>query len=135
MRRLLPLVALLILLACGLLAAGCGGGETAEPLPETVEGTIQQETVGEGDAEAGGALFAEEGCGGCHTYGPAGSNAEIGPSLDEALQGDDAATIRSSIINPNAEITEGFGPDIMPADYGEQFDDEQIANLVAFLQQ
>ena len=134
MRRPLPLAALLAVLALGLLAAGCGGGETAEPLPDTVEGTIQQETVAEGDAEAGGALFTEAGCGGCHTYGPAGSNAEIGPNLDEALQGDDAATIRSSIINPNAEITEGFQPDVMPAGYGDQFDDEQIANLVAFLQ-
>jgi cytochrome c oxidase subunit II len=118
-----------------LVLAGCGGGETVEPLPETVEGDVPQETVAEGDPAAGEELFASAGCGGCHTYGPAGTNAEVGPNLDEVLEGDDAAMIRSSIVNPNAEITEGFQPNVMPADYGEQLDDQQIADLVAFLQQ
>jgi cytochrome c oxidase subunit II len=135
MRRRLPPVALLAVLVSALVLAGCGGGETVEPLPETVEGDVPQETVAEGDSAAGEELFASAGCGGCHTYGPAGTNAEIGPNLDEVLEGDDAAMIRSSIVNPNAEITEGFQPNVMPADYGEQLDDQQIADLVAFLQQ
>lgn len=135
MRRPFPLIVLLAALALVLALAACGGGETVEPLPDTVEGDVPQETVAEGDAGAGEELFASAGCGGCHTYGPAGTNAEVGPNLDEVLEGDDAAAIRSSIINPNAEITEGFQPNVMPANYGEQFDDQQIADLVAFLQQ
>ena len=135
MRRLPLPTGLIIVLAIALLAAACGGGETAAPLPETVEGTIPQETLPPGNAEAGNEVFTSTGCGSCHTYGPAGSEATVGPNLDEALQGQDAEFIRTSIVNPNAEIAEGFGPDIMPGDYGEQLDDQQLADLVAFLQQ
>jgi cytochrome c oxidase subunit 2 len=122
-------------LAIALLLTGCGGEETTAPLPETVEGTIPQETLPPGNAEAGNEVYASTGCGSCHTYGPAGSEGTIGPNLNETLQGVDAEFIRTSIVNPNAEIAEGFGPDIMPGNYGEQLDDQQLADLVAFLQQ
>lgn len=135
MRRPVPLIVLLAALALVLAVAACGGSETVEPLPETVEGDVPQETVAEGDAAAGEELFTSAGCGGCHTYGPAGTNAEVGPNLDEVLQGKDAEFIRTSIVNPNAEVAEGFQPNVMPGNYGQQFDDKQIADLVAFLQQ
>jgi mono/diheme cytochrome c family protein len=123
------------LLAIALPAAGCGGAETAEPLPDTVQGTIQQDTLPPGDTEAGGTVFEEQNCGSCHTYGPAGSQAEVGPNLDESLQGQDTEYIRTAIVAPDAEIAEGFQPGIMPKTYGEDLDDQQIADLVAFLQQ
>jgi cytochrome c oxidase subunit 2 len=135
MRRLLLPTGLFVVLAIALLVAGCGGGETAAPLPETVEGTIPQETLPPGDAEAGNEVFTSTGCGSCHTYGPAGTEATVGPNLDESLQGQDAEFIRTSIVNPNAEIAEGFQPNVMPADYGQQLDEQQLADLVAFLQQ
>jgi mono/diheme cytochrome c family protein len=135
MRRLLLPTGLLAVLAIALLVAGCGGGETAAPLPETVEGTIPQETLPPGDAEAGNEVFTSTGCGSCHTYGPAGTEATVGPNLDESLQGQDAEFIRTSIVNPNAEIAEGFQPNVMPGDYGQQLDEQQLADLVAFLQQ
>jgi cytochrome c oxidase subunit II len=115
-------------------AAGCGGGETVEPLPDTVEGTIQQETLPAGNAEAGGAVYERLNCGSCHTLESAGSTGEIGPNLDDSLQGKDAEYIRTSIVNPNAEIEEGFQPNIMPGDYGQQLSDKELADLVAFLQ-
>jgi mono/diheme cytochrome c family protein len=135
MRRLLFLAALPMLLALTIAAAGCGGAETVEPLPDSVEGTIQAETLPAGNAEAGASVFESQGCGGCHTYEPAGSNAEVGPNLDEVLQGKDAEFIRSSIVNPNAEIAEGFQPNVMPGDYGQKLSDQDLADLVAFLQQ
>jgi mono/diheme cytochrome c family protein len=116
-------------------AAGCGGGETVEPLPETVEGTIEQETLPPGDAEAGAAVYEAQACGSCHTFAPAGTEADIGPDLGESLEGKDTEYIRTAIVNPDAEVAEGYQPGIMPKDYGEKLSDEELADLVAFLQQ
>jgi cytochrome c oxidase subunit II len=110
------------------------------PTAETVEGALPQETTptetvdtGKGDAAAGKEVFASSGCGGCHTYGPAGTSATIGPDLDTALQGKDASFVLESIVDPNKEITEGFQPNIMPANFGESLSDQQLADVVAFL--
>ncbi|MBA2536296.1 MAG: c-type cytochrome, partial [Actinobacteria bacterium] len=106
MRRVLAL----LLLALPLFVAACGGGETTTPAPEDVQGTVPQETVAAGDAEAGKAVFdsASPGCGTCHTFKAAGSDGTTGPNLDESLKGKDAQYILESIVNPDAEITEGF---------------------------
>ncbi|HEX2506097.1 MAG TPA: cytochrome c [Gaiellaceae bacterium] len=106
-----------------------------EPLPDTVEGTIAQETLPAGEAEAGQAVYEAQNCGSCHTFEAAGTEAEVGPNLDESLEDKDAEYIRTSIVNPDAQIAEGFGPGIMPKTYGEDLDDQQLADLVAFLQQ
>ena len=129
------------LVARALALAGCGGGETVAPLPEDVEGTIAGETgpsVEGGDPEAGAQVFSETAqpaCGSCHTYGPAGTQAEVGPNLDEALAGDSPEQVYESIVNPDGEITEGFAPGIMPGDYGETLSEDQLVDLVAFLTQ
>ena len=97
--------------------------------------TAPTETTGtaEGDPAAGKPLFTSQGCGGCHAFGPAGTNAAVGPNLDEALQGDDAASISEAIVDPNAEVAEGYAEGIMPDDYDQKLSDEQLADLVAFL--
>jgi mono/diheme cytochrome c family protein len=131
---------LLIALTLAVVLAGCGGQETVQPVPETVEGEAPQAattTLPEGDPEAGKALFASvtPSCGSCHTFGPAGSEGQTGPNLDESLQDDDANSILQSIVNPDAQITPGFQPGLMPKDYGEKLSEQQLADLVAFLAQ
>ena len=124
-----------ILVSAALLAAGCGSEGTSQARPETIEGTIQTETtVAKGDAAAGKEVFAAQGCGSCHTFTPAGSTGNVGPNLDEALQGKDAEFIQQSIVDPNAVVAQGFQPNIMPQTYGSQLSDKQLADLVAFLQ-
>jgi len=92
-----------------------------------------------GGAAAGGGgsdgkgLFASNGCGSCHTLADAGSTAQVGPSLDEALQGQDAEFVRTSIVDPDAELAEGFQPGIMPATFGDQLSNEQLDALVKYL--
>jgi cytochrome c oxidase subunit II len=122
--------------------AGCGGGETVSPLPETVEGTVPTETGGgattiePGDAKTGKEVFttaAQPACGSCHTYEAAGTTAAVGPDLDEVLTGKNAAFILESIVNPDAEIAQGFAAGIMPKDYGDKLSEKQLADLVAFL--
>jgi cytochrome c oxidase subunit II len=95
----------------------------------------------EGGGEAGGgptdgaAIFeeAEPACSTCHTLADAGSDAEVGPNLDNVLRGKDEAYIREAIVDPDAEISEGFQPGVMPQDYGEKLSDEQLDALVQYL--
>lgn len=102
-------------------------GTTTEPAPRP--------PPPQGDAAAGKAVFDSQGCNGCHTFTPAGARGTIGPDLDQALQGKDAAFIHESIVKPNAEIAQGFQPNIMPQDYGQKLSDKQLNDLVAFLSQ
>jgi cytochrome c oxidase subunit 2 len=57
----------------------------------------------------------------------------VGPDLDEVLKGKDAAFIHESIVDPEAEIASGYSAGIMPGVYGEQLDEKQLADLVAYL--
>jgi cytochrome c oxidase subunit 2 len=82
----------------------------------------------------GKTLFAQQ-CGTCHTLADAGTTAEVGPDLDEALNGKSAAFIRESIVNPNAEIAPGFQPNVMPSTFGESLSQQQLDSLVEYLLQ
>ena len=128
---------LLLALAFGVLLAGCGGEETVAPTAETVVGTVPGEVdLSKGNAEAGKEVFtdvANPTCGSCHTYGPAGTEQTLGPNLDEALADKDAQFILESIVNPDAEVTSGFADNLMPEDYGQKLNEQQLADLVAFL--
>jgi cytochrome c oxidase subunit II len=97
-----------------------------------VEGTLP--TAEKGNPEAGKKVFADNGCGGCHTFEAAGTSGTTGPSLDEALKGKDAAFIEKSITDPNGEVASGFAPNIMPQDYGSKLSAQELADIVAFLQ-
>jgi cytochrome c oxidase subunit 2 len=72
-------------------------------------------------------------CGGCHTLAEAGTNGQVGPNLDKALKGKDAAFIQQSIEDPNAVIAPGFSKDIMPPNYKETLSAAQIKALVDYL--
>jgi cytochrome c2 len=121
-----------------LLAAGCGSGEEAAPLPETVVGTVQQPTA-EGDPEAGSNVYDSSGCGGCHAFTPAGSTADVGPDLDQlpdlaenADQGTLEEFVRTSLTTPDAYVEEGYEAGVMPPFSGSE---KELADLVAFLTQ
>ena len=133
MRRSFPLAIVLFALAVSLAVAACGGEEVVSPTPETVVGSVAGPTVPEGTAEAGKAVFVDNGCGSCHVFEAAASSGTTGPNLNESLQGKDELYIYNSIVNPDAEIAEGFQPGLMPKTYGEQLDDKQLGDLVAFL--
>jgi mono/diheme cytochrome c family protein len=81
----------------------------------------------------GAQVFAANGCGGCHTLAAAESGGVAGPNLDEVLPGQSAATIRESIVNPNAVIAQGFPPNVMPANYGTLISPTELEELVDYL--
>ncbi len=150
-RNLRLFVVVAVLLVVGMLAAvevfGAeheaeeGRGEeatTTETTGETGETPTDTGGVVEGDPAAGREVFtstAQPACGTCHTLAAAGTTQTAGPNLDETLGDKDAAFIRESIVNPDAEVAEGFSAGLMPATYGDQLSDEELANLVAFLVQ
>jgi len=71
-------------------------------------------------------------CGGCHQLDAAGSAGVTGPSLDEALVGQDAAMIETSIVNPGEKLSPGYG-NLMPNSFGASLQPQQIDRLVQYL--
>jgi mono/diheme cytochrome c family protein len=130
MRR--PLAALaLVLAAVALIAAGCGGEEVTAT-PETVVGTIpEQTTTGsnedlpamslKGDATAGKQVFESAGCVACHTLKEANATGTVGPNLDEAKPSFDLVVQR---------VTLGQGG--MPS-FKDQLQPQQIADVAEFV--
>jgi mono/diheme cytochrome c family protein len=117
-------------------------GETTTGATTTGETTTGTETGApeqpSGDPAAGKQIFtttAQPPCASCHTLQEANATGTVGPNLDEVLKGKDAAFIHESIVNPDAEIATGFSAGIMPGVYGDQLNDQQLADLVAFLVQ
>lgn len=68
-----------------------------------------QAKVGTGNPVRGKKVFLQAGCGACHTIVAAGSQGTIGPNLDKTLRNKGEASIRQSIVEPNAVIAKGLG--------------------------
>jgi cytochrome c2 len=81
----------------------------------------------------GAQVFANFACGGCHTLAAAESGGVTGPNLDEVLRGQTAAMVEQSIVDPNAQVTQGFPPNVMPTTYGDDISPDDLAQLVQFL--
>jgi len=88
--------------------------------------------AGGGGGDNGKALFTSNGCQGCHTLSDAGSNATVGPNLDETLADKDEAYIKTSIEDPSAEIADGYS-DTMPKDYGQRLGEDGVDALAKYL--
>jgi mono/diheme cytochrome c family protein len=79
--------------------------------------------------------FFATNCGGCHTLSQAGTTGTTGPNLDEALKGMSVAQISQSISDPNAIITPGYPPNVMPSNFGQTLTPPQLQQLATYLQQ
>ncbi len=79
-------------------------------------------------------LFAEQ-CGICHTLAAANSTSTTGPNLDEVLSGQSAEEITESIVEPEAKISSGFGPGVMPDTFETTLTQDDIKGLVDYLMQ
>jgi cytochrome c oxidase subunit 2 len=107
-------------------AAG-GGGGGAQPAGG-----------GGGAAPDGKTIFttsASPACGSCHTLSDAGTTATVGPNLDKFLKGKDAKFIQQSIEDPSAFVEKGFQDGIMPPNYKETLQPEEIKALTDYLVQ
>jgi mono/diheme cytochrome c family protein len=126
-------------------AANAASGNTTEADEEegsntpttgtSTTSTSSGTTTVAGNPEEGAQLFNEQGCSGCHTLADAGSSGTTGPNLDGALKGQSPEFIKTSIIDPNDDIAQGYPPDVMPQNFGDTLSEEQIDSLVAYLVQ
>jgi cytochrome c oxidase subunit II len=91
---------------------GGGGGETA--------------------AAEGEQIFTAQGCGSCHTLAAAGASGTVGPDLGK-LENTEAAFVRESIVDPSADVEQGFPDGVMPADFGDKLSPEELDALVKYL--
>jgi cytochrome c oxidase subunit 2 len=57
----------------------------------------------------------------------------VGPDLDRVLRGQDDAFIRTSIVDPNAEIARGFSPGVMPPNFEDSLSPAELDALVQYL--
>lgn len=87
---------------------------------------------GEGGSDAI-ALMENNLCFNCHVLGERGI--EVGPPLDGIGARRDAAYIRRSILDPNAEAPEGYEALLgsMPPNFGELFTASQLETIVQYL--
>jgi cytochrome c oxidase subunit 2 len=94
---------------------------------------------GPGAQELGKTTFASAGCGGCHAFTPAGTDAEIGPNLDN-LAADAAKAgkpvpdyVGESIVDPGAYVVPGYKDGVMPTTFRETLKPDELDALVSYL--
>lgn len=86
-----------------------------------------------GGATDGRALIITYGCATCHTLASVPqAQGKDGPELT-GIGSMGAGFIRESIVNPSADITEGYPDGLMPQDFADQMTAEELDVLVEFL--
>lgn len=112
-------------------AAGPDSGTDATPQGETEAGADAPQ--GENLLAAGRAVFDEFGCSDCHALADANASGTIGPDLDEAVPGMAPGEIRTAIVDPDAEVAEGYPEGVMPSTFGQDLTEAELETLVAYL--
>jgi len=111
-----------------------GGVEVTVQIPTDVpEETNTEDGGGEARApyESAQAIIEELTCGMCHKIGE--EEGEMGPDLTTIGATRDKEYLRRSLIDPNADIAEGFDPDIMPDTFGTDLSAKEMEMLVDYL--
>lgn len=132
----------ILILALSLALVACGGGDDGGSNASEAEPAVV------GNAERGEELYHQNtigsasapGCKTCHSteegvvlVGP--SHAGVATRAGTEAPGMSAAEfLEQSIRDPNAVVTEGFSPGVMYQNYDKELTDQQIADLVAYLQ-
>ncbi|MCX8250616.1 MAG: cytochrome c [Dehalococcoidia bacterium] len=123
-------------------AAPAGDAPAAMSVPDApaeVAPTVVPEapSAAAADAANGEALFAAQGCSGCHSTG---ANSVVGPGLsgvgvraETRVEGQSATDyLTMSIKSPNDFLVPDF-PGIMPGNFGSSMSKTEISDLVAYL--
>ena len=119
MRKTFYLVVVILLAAMILAACGGGGGSASDPKVEAGKELFAQSVIG-----------TQAGCSTCHSLD---GSVIVGPSLKGIGSKVDEAYLRESILDPNADVIEGFPADTMLNVYGTELSGEQVDQLVAYL--
>ena len=87
-----------------------------------------------GGANDGRVLFRTYACATCHELDsvPQSKGSSDGPPLN-GIGSKGADYIRTSILDPSAEVIEGYEDGLMPQDFATQLSADELDTLVAFL--
>jgi cytochrome c oxidase subunit 2 len=111
------------------------------PLP-IVEGVAVQETVDVDLVKRGAKLARRSGCATCHSLD---GSRRPGPTW-KGLYGQkralangqevvaDEAYLRRAIVNPDAEIAQGFPKGMMPKDFARKLSEEELRRIIELIQ-
>ncbi len=102
---------------------------TAEASAEVAAATAP--TVAPAPAATAEEAIQKYGCTACHAL--LGSNASLGPSLEGVGARLTPEQIRQSILDPDAVITEGFTPGVMPPDFADRMTVKELEMIVKLL--
>ena len=75
--------------------------------------------------------FAQFACVACHIFEETGG--QVGPNLSAIGAQRDRDYLRRAILEPNADISEGFIPNLMPGTYAEQMYASELEMIVDYL--
>jgi cytochrome c oxidase subunit II len=123
-------------------SAGGAGAQTGTQTTSTGTATTGAPSSSSATSPAAGkAVFTgSAGCGSCHTLAAAGTSGTVGPNLGTKPVPDSKKAgqplkqfLFTSITNPNAFISPGFQPNIMPQNFSQQLSSTQIQALVNFI--
>lgn len=107
------------------------GLEITVKIPRDTEPETEEEVTAREPFKTVEAMIAEFTCGVCHKIG--GEEGEAGPDLTRIGAQRDREYLRRALLNPNADIAEGFEPDTMPPDYGVQMYASELEMMVDYL--
>ena len=81
----------------------------------------------------GAQVFANNGCGGCHTLAAAKSGGVTETDFNKVLPGKSAAFIRGYIENPVAPVAKGYPTGVMPKNFATVIKSKELSELVEYL--
>ena len=114
---------------------GAAGADCEPPPGATVQPTPTPTPAGDtGVSNDGRVLFITYACATCHELDsiPQSKGSSDGPKLD-GIGSKGTDYIRESILNPSAEVVEGYEDGLMPQDFETQLTAEELDTLVTFL--
>jgi cytochrome c oxidase subunit 2 len=100
-------------------------------------GNLPQDPVSKGKR-----LVENNGCLGCHSVDGSPS---VGPTwaglfgsekvlLDGSIKEVNEDYLHTAIVDPNIDVPEGFPAGVMPSNYADLFSEEEIQNMISFIQ-
>jgi cytochrome c553 len=140
MRKLGLLILLIAALSFVLVACGSSDSSSSDTGSSDGEAGASSAARGEelykhttiGAASAPGCITCHSLDEGVSLVGP--SHYQVGAGASNIIPGKSAEEyLKESIVNPDAHITEGFSPGVMYPNYANDLSDQEINDLVAFL--
>ena len=113
---------------------GAAGADCEPPDDVEVLPTPTPTPAASGNGNDGKVLFITYACATCHELDsvPVSKGSSDGPALN-GINAKGADYIRTSILDPSAEVVEGYEDGLMPQDFATQLSAEELDTLVTFL--